>query len=388
MSESKSSRRRDRGEEEEARPARSARSRKVKVMGESEQTDGQRRELRKNFRALQRTIQETSVGEEMEDPESQTFDTVRDQNNELFDQVRYTREAVLDADNTLIISEHARKQVEKLVQVPKYDAGRLISKLRQKCNTKTGGDSSSAHFDWLRLGVEAGACYNTVPSRVSFLAGPLHAEYKPKERKVRQARVRQEEDTAEEERPEDVKNDKQSNDGDRLSAVETHIKVINNTLRRKSKDTKNSLVARHSEEISEATDTDSRKKLKKRHEAHGGEISVIPLLFNPKSFTQTVENIFHFSFQVKSGHASISARTPEQAARYGGAPAGPVTQPCVAPNVAIDARQAIVSLNMRDWRKLCEAYNVESCDVPHRTGSKHARSTTVGSKFSTPQSDR
>jgi hypothetical protein len=94
-------------------------------------------------------------------------------------------------------------------------------------------------------------------------------------------------------------------------------------------------------------DDETKAKHFKRHEDHAGEISAIPLLFNPKSFTQTVENIFHFSFQVKSGYASISARTPEQAERYGGAPAGPVVQPCVSPESAIDARQAIVSLNMR-----------------------------------------
>lgn len=39
---------------------------------------------------------------------------------------------------------------------------------------------------------------------------------------------------------------------------------------------------------------------------------------------------------------------------------------------------------MEDWRDLIEAYQVEQCEVPHRTGSKHEKSTPPSADGSPP----
>jgi hypothetical protein len=87
----------------------------IPLMDESGQTDEERRRLRQKQRNLQKTIE--SQTEAMEDVSSEVFGKVREENNDLFRQVFYTREAVLDGDNLNMISERAAKQVEGLVQV-------------------------------------------------------------------------------------------------------------------------------------------------------------------------------------------------------------------------------------------------------------------------------
>mmetsp|Transcript_20031 Transcript_20031/g.23067 ORF Transcript_20031/g.23067 Transcript_20031/m.23067 type:complete len:386 (-) Transcript_20031:486-1643(-) len=337
---------------------------KVHVM--SGQSDAERRILREAQRKLQKTIINSELGDGIENPESKAFETIRDHNNELWNDVKYTREAVLDGENIDLMAQRAARQVDKLVQVPRYDAGRFVQKIRTKC-------SIQGTFSWLQLSKEVGACYNAVPSGVSFLNGPVDEVYLPKERVVRQRRIRsQSDDEAEEEEPEEIK--QQEKDADKLSAVELHLRTISSTLKKSSKKQSNRCreIKREVEgdgKYSKDEKTDLLKKLDDSHE----NISAIKCLFNPQSFTQTVENIFHFSFMVKNGSAGIKVeRNPF--VRQGGGSKTPTIRPiprdCDNPP---QPRQAIIAFNMADWRSLCAAYKIDKSDVPHRTGSKHTK---------------
>ena len=212
----------------------------------------------------------------------------------------------------------------------------------------------SSFFDWNMLGVEAGSCYNSIPSRVQFLAGPLEADYTPAQRKPRAPRKAESEDEQEEERPEDVKN--QERNADQLSAVERNIITLSKTLKKRTRE----MQKIHKERI-DALPEEEQLPERKRIKDQAGEINAIQYMFNPKSFTQTVENVFHFSFLVKKGQASITTRDDQPLVAYQQEAEG--SEP--------PSRQAIVALNMKDWRDLCKAYHIKKCDIPHRTGSKH-----------------
>ena len=233
--------------------------RKIKVFGESGVTEAQRRKLRQDLRGLNEELR-TAAGGSLEELEG-----AREKNNQLFDSVRYTREAVLDANNVdLIVSQYAQA-VEKDVQVPRFDPLKLVHKLKQKCSAKT---ETGRYFDWKLLGVECGICFNALPDRVSFLAGSLDHEVKIKKRAERKKREQvQEEDESQAVNPEKVDNSANRNDADKLSAMEKNMRTL-------------------------------KKKLLKKQVEEGGhkEIDAVKFLFNPKSFTQTVENIFNFSF--------------------------------------------------------------------------------------------
>ena len=227
------------------------------------------------------------------------------------------------------------------------------------------------------LGQVAGICFNAVPSRVSFLNGPVDVVYVPKERKKREKRQVEEEEEEEEEQPEELKQKDGATDGDKLSAVEKNIATVHKVLNKMSGARYKESEAKLKEE-EDTMDKAERKKKKKRLNTKGAEIDAVQHLFNPKSFTQTVENIFHFSFLVKKGDAGIGIRTEEEAKEWGGVP-GPVVR-AIPTNghKHPPSKQAIVSLNMQDWRDMVAAYGVTKSDVPHRSqgsrGAKRSRS--------------
>ena len=51
----------------------------------------------------------------------EAFETIQDHNNELWNNVKYTPEAVLDGENIDLMAQRAARQVDKLVQVGAYD---------------------------------------------------------------------------------------------------------------------------------------------------------------------------------------------------------------------------------------------------------------------------
>jgi hypothetical protein len=246
-------------------------------------------------------------------------------------------------------------------QVPRYDATRLAQNLYKKASIRN--PSGSTYFAWKDVGFQAGVCFNSLPTHVSFLYGPLDSEYKVKERKKVERRKKEaaaaESDGEEEEHPEDQdQRDKKQSDGNELSAVETHMKVISKTLHNRYKKERENAKSRQDayvQRISRQTD-DERviAKKKKRFLNEAAKVNAVQNLFNPSSFTQTVENVFHFSFLVKNNLAGIDVRDAEKAMELGdgvegsGAGPGPVIMPVqdAGDTIALP-RQAIVSLNMK-----------------------------------------
>ena len=255
-----------------------------------------------------------------------------------------------------------------LFQVPRYDADHLVSKLVAKCRAST---RSSTFFDWTALGLEAGICFNAIPSCVSFLNGPLQdgQTLLVKQRVQRQRPVEQ--DTTEEAKPENVQQGQQPKDCDQLSAVEESMKVMEKVLHHQVRKT----YTRHKKRLLDDHDGTLPPEVHKRLKKHGADICAIQYLFNPTSFTQTVENIFHYSFLIKKGDAQIVLR--DTTSEFG--LAGPIVKyKDHHPPKCVPHKQCIASLTMKDWRELCAAYQVEQGDVPHRTGSKQHKGRRGG----------
>jgi len=290
---------------------------KAKVFDESV-TEEQRRALRQKQRGLQATLQSSELRNGAD--EGNTLELCHEELNAHFDEVQYPREAVLDANNFQELANINCKKIEKNAQVTRYDPHKFVAALASKC-------TRSHAFDWLGLGVEAGVCFNAVPSGCAFGAGrwddPTAAK---KERKKKRSMVAEE---AKLQRPDEVK---ATSDAPKSSSVaEQNVKRIKKRLERLS------------DAMLEQEDGDSKE------ENHQGAIDGIDFLIDTQSFTKTVENMFYFSFLVKSGDASMIMTEPSalgEQPRF-------LVKPTDLKNANADAAQCITSLSMRDWRRLC-----------------------------------
>lgn len=78
-----------------------------------------------------------------------------------------------------------------------------------------------------------------------------------------------------------------------------------------------------------------------------GQVEFYEFVINPKSFSQTIENIFHLSFSVKQGFAKLSV-APD--GRLMVAPSKPTEQ--AEDGNPIASNQAVMSMSMAMWRRI------------------------------------
>jgi hypothetical protein len=305
---------------------------KLKVMDQDGQTDKQRRELRMKQRSLAADIAANAA--DIEDANKAAFTEKRDANNKLFEEVNYAREAVMDSENLSMIAQRASKQALKLVSASTYDVDKVVKALRKKCSFENGG------FNWTKLGRACGSCFNMVPF-TQFLNGPLDKPDIIKEKVVREKRKRVDE-TAEEENPDEIVSQKQNKEG--MSGMENIIKSVNKMIKEK------------------CANEDKRAKIAK--EPKKG-VCAVKLLVNPKSFTQTAENMLALSFNVKQGGTRVA----------NDADGLPVVD-AVQQNLLMQTKQCIVSLSMKDWKRMVNSFEVKEGEgVPNRKISRGGRET-------------
>lgn len=340
-----------------------AHAKKVKVMSQSGQTDAERRVLRQQLRQLHHDIQSGAAAaaapadDYYGDEEKTSFHQMREKNNQLWDKVHYTSEAILESNNFELIANHVARTAESLVSLPRYDADRLAARLRQKGSFRA--PSGTRHFDWKNLGKQACICFNSLPRHVNFLYGPLDADYEEKKRAARRKRVR-EEDDIEDERPmeEDHSHRRRGGTGNELCAVERHMKTTFHAVVQKSKAGVEEARSQEGEYIAllkrelRHLDIDERDRIieekRTQYMNEAQKVDAVQALFNPQSFTQTVENINHVSFFVRANSAALEVRSAEEARKLGLGGPGPVIRPLTKRQEEPPAvKQAIISLNMR-----------------------------------------
>lgn len=181
--------------------------------------------------------------------------------------------------------------------------------------------------------------------------------------RAKRVRYTQTESDAEEERPEDVKGHT-ARGADKLSAVQENIDDVRESLKAKVDKAYASNKRKLRKKYGDSIPDPILKKLKR----HTSQVCAVELLFNPKSFTQTVENLYHYSFLVKEGTAQLKVRDNKvvDGIELNGGPVVTYKAPKKETKTVPAPRQAIVSLTMEDWKNLTDAYNVKASDVKHR----------------------
>ncbi|KAJ9125284.1 hypothetical protein QFC22_000240 [Naganishia vaughanmartiniae] len=116
------------------------------------------------------------------------------------------------------------------------------------------------------------------------------------------------------------------------------------------------------------------KGLTKLLEEQDGEVNFFEWVVNPKSFGQTVENMFYTSFLVREGIAAIDVKDDGSGI--------PVIYSCDPPseedkralydeagNVlreALTRRQVVMEMTMDVWQEAIELFNIKKGIIPHR----------------------
>ena len=101
------------------------------------------------------------------------------------------------------------------------------------------------------------------------------------------------EDEPEEEKPEELAK-KERKSADQLSQAERNLKTMRKFLARQCDEAGTLNKARY-DEVKE-NEPEHEPQARAQLQEQGNEIDFVRFLVNPKSFTQTIENIFNFSF--------------------------------------------------------------------------------------------
>ncbi|KAL8658165.1 MAG: hypothetical protein Q9226_001215 [Calogaya cf. arnoldii] len=367
------------------------------------QSMAERRAVRKGIRDLSKELTESRA--EYLTPSSDGLVKTLERANEIFATVRQTSDATLDSRLLVSTADLSAKRTTQLnlgdntqgIDIDDF-IGKCITFMRRgpddatataagTQNTSTARrrrrrDTDDEHsspetptgfdegdeFDWAWLGSRACFPYNVRPPMPSFLLGPLAVQKKIRKQTQRRERL-QKRDPRDAVRPEEIKaKDLEQAENSNLSTL---CKNIHRLLQEKTWEGQSALNGVVEASGSEAEYTAEAK----RHGlAENGQMSFFPFVINPKSFGQTVENLFYVSFLIRDGDVQVGQSED--------------TLPTLIPRerrsrdeqqaTGTQKHQAVFHLDYDTWEDLIDAFDVKDSIIPHRQSEEEAQVNASG----------
>ncbi|KAH8886678.1 Nse4-domain-containing protein [Thozetella sp. PMI_491] len=216
-------------------------------------------------------------------------------------------------------------------------------------------------FNWAHYGRYA--CIPSIrrPALSGFLLGPLSVSKKTRKIAARSAPLRI--DNLEEVRPEilDVNKLKRDKEDD-LVTTARHIHRLLKALQEEAQES----AEKDIDEIEQHRELDEQEMdaiMEKYALRNTGGIDLIKFVVNPHSFGQTVENIFYVSFLIREGTAKLEY---DKHGLPTLAPQDVEKDPNVKPDRSVKRNQAFMSIDMRTWKDMIQAFNITEPLIPHR----------------------
>ena len=247
--------------------------------------------------------------------------------NDLFTNIKQTSDATLDSRLLVSTADLSVKRTQQLNvgdSAPGIDVndfiGKCITFMRrggtgsqgsestQRRRTRDRDDQDSAEegsadegdaFNWEWLGRQACFPNNLRPPVPGFLLGPLSVQKRVRKQTQRRERL-QRRDPRDAVRPEEVKADGiEKAESSNLTTLCRQIRALLGHIQVQGE----KMVE---QEVTEDMSQDEVDKLMAKHRiSDDGGVPFFRFVINPKSFGQTVENMFYVSFLIKEGAVGI-----------------------------------------------------------------------------------
>lgn len=224
-----------------------------------------------------------------------------------------------------------------------------------------GGDEGDT-LNWDYLGRNACFLYNARPCLTGFLLGPLSVQKKVRQQTQRKAREGRSQGT-QVVRPVELNDeDLERQESASLAVICTEIlQLLTNALTTGSRN-----VERECEQQGEdLADSEFRDILRRHGMADNGCVPLFNFCVNPKSFGQTVENLFYVSFLIKEGKVGLDFDSFDLPT-LGVAPPRTVTE-----RQETMRNQAIFTLDFDVWEDIIKSFDIEKSIIPHRKDEKY-----------------
>ncbi|KAF2156724.1 hypothetical protein K461DRAFT_212532, partial [Myriangium duriaei CBS 260.36] len=341
------------------------------------QDEDERRKLKREARRLEREFIENR--DEYLKSDNNGLKRTIDEANKLFDNIKQTTDATTDSRLMVSVADVAYKKSAQLVlgdTATGVDVDEFISKCISFMRRPTGtqrrrrdadDDEDEADIlDWAHLGTHACFPHNSRPSVPQFLLGPLSVQKRV--RTITQRKARQQADTRPEVAPEQLRRED-------LAAGET------NTVRHACEQIKARLIA-HCEkarsgvqaaipDTEAVTDEDIADALRAHRITGTAGPNLFDFVTNPRSFGQTVENLFYVSFLIKEGEVGVEEDDDGQPTLV------VISETVDAARARKSTRhQAIFGLDYATWQMCIEAFEIKEPLIPHRAEEE----ASVGAK--------
>ncbi|EFE42828.1 nuclear protein Qri2/Nse4, putative [Trichophyton verrucosum HKI 0517] len=228
-------------------------------------------------------------------------------------------------------------------------------------------DDEEEPFNWDYLGRNACFPNNLKPSISGFLLGPLSVQKRV--RQLTQRRARERIDPSQLVRPNDLKaTDLGKQEEATLTTMCTDIraKLVEIQLQRES------LAREELSKMGDATEAEAIAVMSKHGISDNGGIPLFQFCINPRSFGQSVENMFYVSFLVRDGSIGVSMDGNNLPTLL---PSQPLL-PSEAREQGIQKHQAVFGLDFDTWAQLIETFDIKAPLIPHRDDKAHQAPST------------
>lgn len=276
-----------------------------------------------------------------------------------------------DASAGIDVDEFVSKCISFMRRAPEDSQAMLSSTQRRRGqasgrsqadpNDSDEDQGDAMNWDW--LGRSACFRHNSRPSVSGFLLGPLSVQKRT--RQITQRRARERIDPSQAVRPQELR--EEDLDRQETSNLTTMCTSINKLLARTQNAGQDMVERLLSQLEEEPTDEMVQKVMAQHHVADDGGVPLFHFCINPRSFGQSVENLFYVSFLVRDGTVGIQVDSRHLPTLHAAKPYAPSE----AQRKGVQKHQAIFSLDFETWRDLIEVYGIEESIIPHREEEQH-----------------